>query len=196
MSTNAFFTAALLLAVFSLSACRSAVNNYVIKEAIPKNSNVAVFVEGENDFKNAVFMEFMKGGYDVKAFNATDFYTTDDVLDVSALKKTAFVTNLFDTRNSQKQVAVADRVFENIYKLHIFNFENLKVEMLQSLQKKLGIRYVILLSLVRWDAGYTWARVIKLDNMQLVYVQNYHVGRKDDVKSVVGSMVSTMQAGK
>jgi hypothetical protein len=179
-----------------LAGCRSAVNNYVIKEAIPRNSSVAVLVEGENDFKNAVFMEFMRAGYDVKAFNATDFYTTDDVLDVRSLKKTAFVTNLFDPKNSQRQVAVADKVFENIYKLHIFNFENLKLEMLQALQKKLGIRYVILLSLVRWDAGYTWARVIKLDNMQLVYVQNYKASRKDDLKSVLGNIIKIMQAGK
>jgi len=32
--------------------------------------------------------------------------------------------------------------------------------------------------------------------MQLVYVQNYNVSRKDDLKSVIGSMISTMQAGK
>lgn len=185
-----------IVAALAMSACRSSRNNYVIREAIPKSSNIAVLVEGENDLKNAVFMEFMRGGYEVKAFNATDFYTTDDVLDVKSLKKTAFVTNLFDPKNSQRQVAVADKVFENIYKLHIFNFENLKVEMLQSLQKRMGIRYVILLSLSRWDAGYTWARAIKLDNMQLVFVQNFHVSRKDDVKSVVASMVEIMQKGK
>ncbi len=185
-----------LAAIFATGACRSTRNNYVIKESIPKNSNIAILVEGENDFKNAVFMEFMRGGYEVKAFNATDFYTTDDVLDVKSLKKTAFVTNLFDPKNPQRQVAVADKVFENIYKLHIFNFENLKIEMLQGLQKKLGVRYVVLLSLAKWDAGYTWARAIKLDNMQLVYVQNYSVGRKDDLKSVIGSMIDTMQKGK
>lgn len=183
-------------AALILTACRSTRNNYVIKEAIPKSSNIAVLIEGENDLKNAVFMEFMRGGYEVKAFNATDFYTTDDVLDVKSLKKTAFVTNLFDPKNSQRQVAVADKVFENIYKLHLFNFENLKAEMLQSLQKRLGIRYVILLSLSRWDAGYTWARAIKLDNMQLVFVQNLNVSRKDDVKSVVASMIDIMQKGK
>ncbi|HNJ67468.1 MAG TPA: hypothetical protein PKW28_16355 [Turneriella sp.] len=187
---------ALLIVSFVLSACRSATNNYVIREAIPKNSNIAVLVEGDNDLKNAVFMEFMKGGYEVKAFNATDFYTTDDVLDVKSLKKTAFVTNLFDPKNSQRQVAVADKVFENIYKLHLFNFENLKAEMLQSLKTRLGIRYVVLLSLSRWDAGYTWARAIKLDNMQLVFVQNYHVARKDDLRSVVAQMIEIMQKGK
>jgi len=183
-----------LIALYS--GCRSARNTYAIKEPIPKNSHVAVLIEGENDLKNAVFMEFMKGGYDVKAFNATDFYTTDDVLDVKSLKKTAFVTNLFDPKNSQRQVAVADKVFENIYKLHLFNFENLKAEMLQSLRTRLGIRYVILLSLTKWDTGYTWARAIKLDNMELVFVQNYNAARKDDLKSVVGQMIEIMQKGK
>ena len=96
----------MLGAALVLTACRSTRNNYVIREAIPKNSNIAVLIEGENDLKNAVFMEFMRGGYEVKAFNATDFYTTDDVLDVKSLKKTAFVTNLFDPKNSQRQVAV------------------------------------------------------------------------------------------
>jgi hypothetical protein len=189
-----------LVWVLCLSAfifgCRSAQNKYAIKEAIPKNSNIAILVEGENDLKNAVFTEFMNAGYAVKAFNATDFYTTDDVLDVKALKKTAFVTNLFDPKNSQRQVAVADKVFENIYKLHLFNFENLKAEMLQSLRVKMGIRYVILLSLTRWDTGYTWARAIKLDNMELVFVQNYNAARKDDLKSVVGAMIEVMQKGK
>lgn len=189
------FVLALCLCGFFVG-CRSARNNYAIKEAIPKNSHVAILIEGENDLKNAVFMEFMKGGYDVKAFNATDFYTTDDVLDVKALKKTAFVTNLFDPKNSQRQVAVADKVFENIYKLHLFNFENLKAEMLQALRTKMGVRYVILMSLTRWDTGYTWARAIKLDNMELVYVQNYSAARKDDLKSVVSQMIETMQKGK
>ncbi|MBN8222167.1 MAG: hypothetical protein J0L53_14680 [Spirochaetes bacterium] len=178
------------------AGCRSGRNTYAIKEAIPKSSNVAILIEGENDLKNAVFTEFMNAGYAVKAFNATDFYTTDDVLDVKALKKTAFVTNLFDPKNSQRQVAVADKVFENIYKLHLFNFENLKAEMLQSLRTKMGVRYVILLSLTRWDTGYAWARAIKLDNMELVYVQNYSATRKDDLKSVVGQMIETMQKGK
>lgn len=196
MTKKSIFAALLVTLAMMQPGCRSTANKYVIKEAIPKNAPIALLVEGENDFKNAVFMEFMRSGYDVKAFNATDFYTTDDVLDVKSLKKTAFVTNLFDPKNAQRQVAVADKVFENIYKLHIFNFENLKLEMLQALQKKLGIRYVILLSLSRWDTGYTWARVIKLDTMQLVYVQNYHVGRKDDLKSVLGTMISTMQAGR
>ena len=178
------------------AGCRSGRNTYAIKESIPKSSNVAILIEGENDLKNAVFTEFMNAGYAVKAFNATDFYTTDDVLDVKALKKTAFVTNLFDPKNSQRQVAVADKVFENIYKLHLFNFENLKAEMLQSLRTKMGVRYVILLSLTRWDTGYAWARAIKLDNMELVYVQNYSATRKDDLKSVVGQMIETMQKGK
>jgi hypothetical protein len=178
------------------TACRSARNTYAIKEAIPKNSHVAILIEGENDLKNAVFTEFMNAGYAVKAFNATDFYTTDDVLDVKALKKTAFVSNLFDPKNSQRQVAVADKVFENIYKLHLFNFENLKAEMLQNMRLKMGVRYVILLSLSRWDTGYAWVRAIKLDNMELVFVQNYSAARKDDLKSVVGQMIETMQKGK
>jgi len=179
-----------------LLGCRSGQSTYVIKESIPKNSNVAILIEGENDLKNAVFMQFMSAGYSVKAFNASDFYATDDVLDVKAIKKTAFVANLFHPRNSQRQVAVADKVFENIYKLHIFNFENLKAEMLQSLKTKLNVRYMVLLSLSRWDQGYSWARAIKLDNMDLVFVQNYKATRKDDLKSVVAQMIDIMQKGK
>ncbi|HRP69808.1 MAG TPA: hypothetical protein PLY93_09790 [Turneriella sp.] len=186
----------LLLFLLLALGCKSTQNQYVIKEAIPTNTNIAILVEGENDFKNAVFMEFMNAGYSVKAFNATDFYTTDDVLDVRSLKKTAFVQNIFDTKNSQRQVAVADKVFENIYKLHIFNFENLKVEMLQALRAKLNARYVILLSLKNWDQGYSWTRVIRLDNMDLVFVQNYKANRKDDLKSVVDQMIQTMKKGK
>lgn len=188
----------LLLGIIFLSYlnCRSGSNTVVVKEAIPKNASIAVLVEGENDFKNAVFMEFMKGGYDVKAFNATDFYSTEDVLGVHSFKKTAFISTLFDPKNSQKQVDTADKVFENIYKLHIFNFENLKMEMLQNLKKKMGIKYVVVLSLVRWDTGNSWVRVVKLENMQLVYVQNLKVQRKDDLKSVIGTIVGSMQAGK
>lgn len=186
---------ALFVCLFVLN-CKSTRSNYVVKESIPKNSNIAILVEGENDLKNAVFMEFMKAGYTVKAFNATDFYTTDDVLDVRSIKKTAFVTNLFHPRNSQRQVAVADKVFENIYKLHIFNFENLKAEMLQALKKNLGARYVVLLSLSRWGQGYSWVRVIKLDNMDVVFVQNYQASRKDDLNSVVAQMIELMQKGK
>ncbi|MBV6492403.1 MAG: hypothetical protein LDLANPLL_00396 [Turneriella sp.] len=188
-----------LYAVFCTTlvfGCKSVQKSYTIKEVIPANSSIALLVEGENDYKNAVFMEFMKAGYSVKAFNATDFYTTDDVLDVRSLKKTAFIQNIFNPRNSQRQVAVADKVFENIYKLHIFNFENLKIEMLQSLRTKLNARYVVLLSLKNWGQGYSWVRAIRLDNMELVYVENYQASRKDDLKSVVEKIIETMKKGK
>jgi len=186
----------LAVALLGLLGCRSAQEKYNIREAVPKGSNVAILVEGSNDIKNAVFMEFMKAGYTVKAFNASDFYSVDDTLDVKDLKKNAFVTNLFDPKNPQRSVAVAEKVFENIYKLHIFNFENLKAEMLQSLQKKLGIKYVILLSFSNWDSGYSWGRAIKIDTMDVVYVHNYTTARADTYQSVANRMIEVLQKGK
>lgn len=183
------------LAVITLN-CRSLQEKYNIKEAVPKGSSIAILVEGPNDVKNAVFMEFMKAGYAVKAFNATDFYAVDDTLDVKDLKKNAFVTNLFDPKNPQRSVAVAEKVFENIYKLHIFNFENMKAEMLQALQKKLGIKYVLLISFSNWDSGYSWGRAIKIDTMDVVYVHNYTTARADTYQTVANRMIEVLQKGK
>lgn len=186
-----------LLALIPVSnACRSTQDRYVIKESVPKGSNIAILVEGNNDIKNAVFMEFMKSGYNVKAFNAMDFYSVDDALEVKDFKKKAFVTNIFDPKNPQRSVAIAEKVFENIYKLHVYNFENIKAEMLQSLQKKLNIRYVFVLSFANWDAGYSWGRAIKLDTMDVVYVHNYPTARKDTYQTVANHMIDILQKGK
>jgi hypothetical protein len=187
---------ALVAGITTLLSCRSTQERFVITERIPRGSNIAVLVEGGNDIKNVVFMEFMNAGYAVKAFNATDFYAVDDVIDVKDLKKQAFVANIYDPKNPQRSAVVSEKIFENIYKLHIFNFENLKAEMLQNLQRKLGIRYVVILSFAHWDAGYSWARVIKLDNMEVVYVHNYPTHRKDSYQTVSNKMISIMQNGK
>lgn len=186
----------LLLAAFLIVGCRTTQDKYVIRETIPKGSSIAILVEGNNDIKNAVFMEFMKSGYNVKAFNAMDFYSVDDALEVKDFKKKAFVTNIFDPKNPQRSVAVAEKVFENIYKLHIYNFENIKADMLQGLQKKLGIRYVLVLSFANWDSGYSWGRAIKVDTMDVVYIHNYPTARKDTYQTVANHMIDIMQKGK
>ncbi|MCX7633810.1 MAG: hypothetical protein N2Z22_10810 [Turneriella sp.] len=192
MKIPTLLQAPLVAMAFLSMSCHTAMNKYFIKEPVPTNSSIGIFVEGDSQFRNAIFAEFLRAGYDVRALGAVEPATALESPDAPQPKKAP----VQEAKNSPKQVLAVDRALENVHKLHLFSLENLKLDQLQVLQKKLGIRYLVLLSLSRWDTGNCWARAIKLDTMQLVYVHNYEPARHDDLKSVLGMMIRTMQSGK
>lgn len=187
-----------LIIIFAtlLVQCRSYQGAYHIKQAISEGSKVAVLIEGNNEMKNAVFLEFMNAGYDVKAVNAADFYTTDDVYDIKTLKTKTLSTDADDEDAAKRDAAFADKAFNNIYKLHLYNFENFKAEALDDMRKNWGSDYLILLSMTRWDEGYSWARAIDLRNKNLIYVHNYTTGKSDTYQTITRNMIEVLKNGK
>ncbi|MCS6834191.1 MAG: hypothetical protein NZ521_11500 [Flammeovirgaceae bacterium] len=185
-----------ILALFFMTlSCRSSQERYFIRNSIPKGTAVAILVEGGNEIKNAVFMEFLKAGYTVKAINASDFYRIEDVLEVKDLKKTKFVTSVLDRKSAEGTATVAEKFFDNLYKLHLYNFETAKAEILTELKKKYKVDYIILLSMKTWDNGYSWVRAIQIDSFDLVYIHNYPSRRTDNVQSILSRFIEVMQKG-
>ncbi len=185
----------ILFSVLIMSHCRSSQERYFIRNVIAPNTAVAVIIEGENDVKNTVLVEFLNAGYNVKAINASDFYRVEDIFEVKDLKKTQFVTNVLDKKSAEGTAAVADKFFENLYKLHLYNFEAAKAEILTEIKKKYKVDYVILLAMKEWDKGYCWARAIHIDTFDLVYVHNYPAKRADNVQSIVKHFITVIQRG-
>ncbi|MCS6984594.1 MAG: hypothetical protein NZM25_05645 [Leptospiraceae bacterium] len=184
------------VAVFSLclalAFCSSRQERYFLRAPLTKGASVAIIVEGENDVKNAVFTEFLKAGFQVKAFSATDFYRVEDVFEIRDIKKIAF-TAPSGKEHSELTARVLDKNFENLYKLHLYNFEASKAEIIKEIRAKYKVDYLILLAMKEWDTSYSWIRVINLDTFDLIYIHNYPARRSDTVQSIIARFLEIMQ---
>ena len=187
-------TALVFLFASQLINCRTGDENFYIRNVLPANTSIAILIEGENDLKNAVFTEFMKAGYRVKAMNANDFYTIADVFEIKNFKKTNVLSNAAK-EDSEAAAIAADKMYDNIYKLHLYNFENEKADVLQQIRLKYKTDYILLIQMKEWQEGYSWARGIQLDTMDLFYVHNYPTGRSDTVQTIVGRVIKTISTG-
>lgn len=187
-----YFGLGLLMAI--ALGCRPTKERVFIRQSIPTSSQIALIIEGDNDVKNSVYTEFLKAGYRVKAMNANDFYTLDDVFESKDLKKIA-IEKKSDKKSSEADAIAADKMFANLYRLHLYNFESSKADMLQELRLKYNIEYLLLLQLKEWSDGYSWARAIKLDTMDIWYVHNYPTGRTDSVQDIVARVLQIMKNG-
>ncbi len=192
MKTKSWIILGVMLVVFGLGSCKSSEDYYYLKKPIEAKSKIAVFIKGDNQVKNAVFIEFMQAGYEVKAVNASDFYTTKDVFDIKDFQRVAYIANI-KANSTQNTATLFDKMFDNVYKLHIYNFENSKAEIIRTMQKEWGVDYIILLSMEGWDKGYSWARAIDLTTMDLVYVHNYPAQKSDSYQSIIRKMIQTIQ---
>lgn len=189
-------TLKIIFAIFIISAisysCKSSDDYYYLKKSIPAKSKVAVLIRGNNQVKNAVFIEFMQAGYQVKAVNASDFYTTKDVFDIKDFRRVAYIANI-KANKTQNAASLFDKMFNNIYKLHIYNFENSKAEIIKKMRDEWQIDYIILLSMDGWENGYSWSRAIDLQTMDLIYVHNYPAQKSDSYQSIIRKMIKTIQ---
>lgn len=190
-NTVKIFFAMLFISAIGYS-CKSSEDYYYLKKPIPAKSKVAVFIQGNNQIKNAVFIEFMQAGYQVKAVNASDFYTNKEVFDIKDFQRVAYIANI-KANSTQNTATLFDKMFNNLYKLHIYNFENSKAEIIRTMRNEWKIDYIILLSMNGWQNGYSWARAIDLETMDLIYVHNYPAEKSDSYQSIIRKMIKTIQ---
>ncbi|MBN1533901.1 MAG: hypothetical protein JXA20_14625 [Spirochaetes bacterium] len=152
---------------------------------LPQASSLAVIVDSPNNIKNIVLMQFLKSGYRVKAFNATDFYTLSDVYDLKDFKRISYYSG------SDNSLISMEKSFNNIYKLHIYNFELNKADTLDEIRNKFNVQYLVLLDLKNWEQV-SWGRAIDLRSQELVWVENYPTKYGDSVEKVVAHMIDSM----
>ncbi|MDY6968892.1 MAG: hypothetical protein SVR08_09620 [Spirochaetota bacterium] len=155
-----------------------------LKHKIPSNSSIAVIVDCPNNIKNVVLARFMKKRFNVKAINASDFYSIADVYDIKDLKKISYKSSLKDT----EALLSMEKTYENLYKLHVYNFEMNKAEILSEMRKKWKVKYLLLFSFHDWEEV-SWGRAIDLTTHELIWVENYPTKFRDNLETVVDHFI-------
>jgi hypothetical protein len=119
------------------------------------------------------------------AINASDFYSLKDVFDIKDMKKVSYKSK------SRDSIISMERTINNIYKLHIYNFEANKAEILNELKTKWRVQYLILLDLKDWQ-DISWGRAINLNTYQLIWVENYPTSEIDNIETLTEHFIQSM----
>lgn len=181
------FSVVCILALFTVS-CSARKSLMVSKQKVPANSGVVIILDTPPNTQNVVLAKFMEK-FRVKAFNAADVYTAKDVFDIKDFKKIAYRSDL-----QMDSLVSMQKAFENIYKLHIYNYEINKAESLNEMKDKWNVRYLILLDLRDWQSV-SWGRAIDLGTYEIIWIENYATRYNDTLESVVAHFIEGL-AGK
>jgi hypothetical protein len=146
---------------------------------VPRNSNIAVIIDYNNNIKNVVISKFLSLGYRISAFNAADLFDMKDYKDVKTVKS----LNIYNFP--------LDKSFNNIYKMNVYNYELNKAEVFSELSKRYDVQYVMLLELRDWQYV-SWARVIDVRNYNVIYIENYTTKYSDNIESVIDHFAQGM----
>lgn len=167
-------------------SCASKKNIKFSKRKLPARSSVAIVYDGENNLKNAVLVKFLSRGYRVLAFNSADLYRLSDVFDIKDLKKISYGVSA-----DAGAVLSMQKSFNNIYKLHFYNYEINKAELLTELKNKWKVDYLIILDLKNWEKV-SWGRLIDLQNYEVMWLENYPTKYSDNIETIVDHMINSM----
>lgn len=173
-----------LLAAIYASSCSSKKGLVYSSSKLPSNSKIAVIIDYPNNLKNVVLVSFLKQGFRVKAFNASDLYTMKDVYDISDLKKVSYNIN-------EENVSTLEKTYDNIYKLHIYNFELNKAEFLKQIRNEWDVEYLLLIELKEWEKV-SWARVVNLRTFEIDFVENYPTKYNDNIETIVSHFIANI----
>ena len=176
----------LILTIFLIQiACTSQKGIRFAKRRIAPTASIAIIVDSPNNVKNVILGKFLTRGFRVKAINASDLYTIDEVYDIRDLKRLSY-----KIRPSSNVVAF-EKTYNNMYKLHIYNFELNKAEFLAEIKAKFNIRYLLLLDLKDWK-NVSWGRIIDLDTYEIVWLDNYPTKYTDDLDTVLNHFIASI----
>jgi hypothetical protein len=178
--------------VLSLS-CAGKKGFSVVKQPLPKSSSIGIIIDSRNEIKNDVIAQFMEKGYRVKAVNASDLFTMSDSFTVKDYKYLAYNESDVVLSSPDDTLTTAQKSFDSVYKLHVFNYESQKAEMLKEMKNKWDIRYLVILQLSDWEKV-SWARVVDLESYELIAIENYPCRYSDKVDTIVAHLLSTISA--
>jgi hypothetical protein len=169
-----------------ITGCTKKTVRYLDKP-IRARSSLAIIVNTKHkQVENLILTKFMKAGYGVKAMNHSDLYTKDGIYDIRDFKKISY-------RNpSGNAIKSMEKTVENIYKLHIYNFELNKAETLQEIRKAYNVDYLLLLDLKDWGRV-SWGRAIDLRTLEIVWVENIRTKMTDNVESLIDHILISIK---
>jgi len=173
----------ILTSVFIIS-CSTKKGLLFSSAKLSSGSKIAVIIDSRDNIKNAVLISFLKQGFKVKAFNSSDLYSMKDVYDISDLKKISY-------NMSDDSVSTVQKTYDNIYKLHIYNFELSKAEYLKQIRTDWDVEYIILLDLKAWEKV-SWARVINLKTYEIDFIENYPTAYNDNIETVTEHFIKNI----
>jgi hypothetical protein len=186
-----FKSALIIFMVVFLMSCAGKKGFSVVKQTIPKTSAIGIIIDSRNEIKNNVIAQFMEKGYKVKAVNASDLYTLSDAFTIKDYKHIAYLEPQTIQGSFESVVTPAQKSYDNVYKLHVFNYESQKAEMLNDMKNKWGIKYLVILQLYDWEKV-SWARVIDLESFEVIAIENYPGLYSDKIDSIVAHFLNTI----
>lgn len=181
------FTLVIIIITATYFSCSGKRGIQVTAQKIAPNSSIAVIVDHPNNIKNVIVAKFMSKRFRVKAFNVSDLYTLKDVFDIRDFKKVSFNTSLKDDNS----LLSMEKTYDNIYKLHVYNFEINKAQLLSEMKEKWKVRYLVLLDLKDWQE-ISWGRAIDLYTYEVIWIENYPARHSDTVETIVDHFIRSM----
>jgi len=179
---------ALLVISMTVLSCSSSKRSVKYSgKKLPARSSIGVIIDSPNNIKNVVLVKFLKKGYNVKGLNASDMYAMNEIFDIKDVKKLSYNAP-GDAANS---LVAMEKSYNNIFKLHFYNFEVNKAELLTELKSKWQVNYLILLDLKDWEQV-SWGRIIDLNTFNIIWLENYPTKYGDDLETVVEHFISSM----
>ncbi len=186
--------AAILLFGF-IAGCASKKPVRALKRNISPNSQIAVIVDHPNNIKNVILSRFMERNYRVKAINASDLYTLKDVYDISDFKKLAYKSDMAPEGEGKGDLLSFEKSYDNLYKLHVYNYELNKAESIAEMRSKYNVQYLVLLDLKDWQKV-SWARAIDLSSYEVIWVENYPAAYDDSLEDIIDHFITSMSGTK
>lgn len=182
-------TSALLLII----SCKTAMkDSSYLQKPIPSGSNVGIIIDAPNSLKNVVIAKFMSKGYNVKAINASDIYTLSNHFDVNDFKKIAYRDSFPVLRQEENLPATdAQKVYDSIFKLHVYNYELSKADTLRQIREKWDVKYLLILEMANWEK-YSWGRAIDLSSLDVMWVDNRSTRYNDSVESLTDHVIASI----
>jgi hypothetical protein len=162
-----------------------------VRQALPKGASIGIIVDSPNNIKNVIVTKFLEKGFKVKAVNASDLYTLKDSFTIADYKYLAYEKSEIILGNEQDAITSTQKSYDSIYKLHVYNYEANKAEILAEMKAKWGLRFLIILDLKDWQ-NVSWFRAIDLDTYDLVAVENYPTKFSDKIDTVIDHFIETL----
>lgn len=165
-------SAVIILSV-AFSGCAAKKSSKFVKQGIPKGSSVGVIVDSKNDVKNSILIKFMEKGYKVKAINASDLYTLNDTFSIKDYKTLAYENSEIILGSNTDALSTTQKSYDSVYKLHTYNYEANKAEILNEMKNKWGLRYLVVMDLRDWE-NVSWVRAIDLETFDIIAIENFN----------------------
>jgi hypothetical protein len=172
-----------ICAIMATTSCLRKSVKY-LSRPIPPNTGVAVIINAPQNIKNVVMAQFLARGFSVKGVNAADFYSLNDIFDIRDFKKVSYV-------GQDNNFLSLEKTYNNLYKMHYYNFEVNKAEVLADMRNKWNVQYLILLDLQPFPQT-SWGRAIDLKTNDIIWIENHPTTGADTIEKIVDRFIDSM----